>query len=213
MNKVKVITPKEASKLMHGVVTKLDHARAKLQKDKAARQNMYRNWTKFLTDAIQRWQQHSENFAKEDVELWKAIETATSNFLTARTHLEETKEALAEFDNVVEEGVQSISDDDLMVDSPPGISQGIQEMMSSLTRLQEVQEEADASAAKKPWKSQKRAITKMGLPVRRYLQGIAAFWWGQQIDQREICYSPLMIQGNPYAVASWTRSIRMKLIL
>ena len=90
MNKVKVITPKEASKLMHGVVTKLDHARAKLQKDKAARQNMYRNWTKFLTDAIQRWQQHSENFAKEDAELWKAMETATSNFLTARTHLEET---------------------------------------------------------------------------------------------------------------------------
>jgi len=147
MRKIAVITPKEATKLMHGAVSKLDHAREKLQKAKTARSNMHRNWTKFLEDAVKRWQQHSERFAKEDADMVSAIEDATSAFQAARTHLEETKEALAEFDNIVENQVQEVSDEDLMADATPNVSTGISEMLSSLTRLREAQEEP---VAKKP---------------------------------------------------------------
>ena len=147
MSKIAVITPKEATKLMHGAVSKLDHAREKLQKAKTARSNMHRNWTKFLEDAVKRWQQHSERFAKEDADMVSAIEDATSAFQAARTHLEETKEALAEFDNIVENQVQEVSDEDLMADATPNVSTGISEMLSSLTRLREAQEEP---VAKKP---------------------------------------------------------------
>ena len=147
ISKVAVITPKEATKLMHGAVSKLDHAREKLQKAKTARRNMHRNWSKFLEDAVKRWEQHSERFAKEDADMVSTIEDATSAFQAARTHLEETKEALAEFDNVIENQVQEVSDEELMTDATPSVSTGIKEMLSSLTRLREAQEEP---AAKKP---------------------------------------------------------------
>lgn len=144
-----VITPKEASKMMHSAVSKLDHAREKLQKAKTARNNMHKNWNKFLADAVTRWQQHSEKFSKEDADLLTGIETATSAFQAARTHLEDTKQALAEFDNVIENDIQEVSDEELMVDALPGASAGIQEMLNSLQRLQEVQADTVESASKK----------------------------------------------------------------
>ena len=148
MSRVKVITPKEASKLMHGAVSRLDTAREKLQKARNARSNMHRNWSKFLSEAIQRWQQHSEKFAKEDGELQKAIELAATVFQNARSHLEETKEALSEFGNVIE-NVQEVSDEELMLDAPPSLANGIQEMLTSLTRLRDTQDEPE-NLAKKP---------------------------------------------------------------
>ena len=56
MDKVKVITPKAATKLMHGAVSRLDNTREKLQKALDARQNMHQNWSKFVSDAVERWQ-------------------------------------------------------------------------------------------------------------------------------------------------------------
>ena len=149
MSKVKVITPKEASKLMHGAVSRLDTAREKLQKAKTARTNMHRNSGKFLDDSVKRWQQHGEKFTKEDEELANAIDAATSVFQAARTHLEETKEALAEFDNIVEKEIPEVSDEDLMADTTGSIGDGIQEMLTNLTRLRDAQDDIEANAAKK----------------------------------------------------------------
>ena len=74
-------------------------------------------------DAVTRWQKHSENFSKEDAKLEEAIMAAANVFQAARAHLEETKEALAEFDNL-EEQIQEISGGDLMSDQAPPIFQG-----------------------------------------------------------------------------------------
>ena len=78
---------------MHSSVSRRDTAREKLQKAHAARNNMHRNWSKFVSMQF-KWQQHSEKFAKEDGELQAAIDAATTAFQIARNHLEETKEAL-----------------------------------------------------------------------------------------------------------------------
>ena len=125
------------------------HRREKLQKAKTARTNMHRNWGKFLDDSVKRWQQHGEKFTKEDEELANAIDAATSVFQAARTHLEETKEALAEFDNIVEKEIPEVSDEDLMADTTGSIGDGIQEMLTNLTRLRDAQDDIEANAAKK----------------------------------------------------------------
>ena len=164
MSKVKVVTPKEASKLMHGAVSRLDAARDKLQKAREARSNMHRNWSKFIADAVKRWQEHSERFTAEDKNLLEAVEAATTSFQEARTHLEETKESLAEFDNLIEE-VHEVSDEELMTDSVPGIAGGIQEMLSSLRRLQDSQEELETSAAKRPRIEKNKEGVKDGKPA------------------------------------------------
>lgn len=149
LNKVTVITPKEATKLMHGAVSKLDTARDRLQKARTARDNMHRNWSKFVADAVIRWQQHTERFEKEDAELQEAIEAASTAFQTARQHLEDTKEALAEFDDVIGQ-VQDVSDEELMSDAMPNIATNLQELMTSLRRLRDSQDDNNSAAAKKP---------------------------------------------------------------
>lgn len=172
MNKVKVITPKEASKLMHGAVSRLDNAKDKLQKALDARQNMHRNWGKFVSDAVVRWQKHTENFTKEDSQLQEAIVTATTACHTGRAHLEETKGA---------------NDDDIMTDTTPDLPSGIQELVHSLTRLRDSQESQWGSLQKA-----KNRNSCFSCPCWRGQgdsKGFATFWSGWQVDQRETCFT------------------------
>lgn len=148
MDKVKVITPKAATKLMHGAVSRLDNTREKLQKALDARQNMHQNWSKFVSDAVERWQKHAESFAKEDAQLQEAISAASNAFHAARDHLEETKDALAEFDDVSD--IQILNDEDPMTDTSSDLASGIQELVTTLTRLRDSQDDTIGTASKKP---------------------------------------------------------------
>eukprot|EP00435_Cladocopium_sp_Y103_P075747 s462_g64.t1 len=152
--KVTVVTPEDATKLLQSATSRHASARDALRKAKKARQNLHKNWRKFLADAVTRWQQPSDNFSKEDTKLDTAITEATAVFQSARTHLEETKDALLEFDNVNAE-VQEVSDDELMPDTAPTLYDDIKEVVNSLTRLRDQHDEAiDQSATKKARKEE-----------------------------------------------------------
>eukprot|EP00435_Cladocopium_sp_Y103_P031998 s56_g8.t1 len=148
LNRVTVITPKEATKLMHAATDRLSNARDRLQQARTARTNMHKNWGKFIADAVKRWQAHGERFTREDAELMEAIETATAAFQAARNHHEETKTALAEFDNVIEQ-VQEVSDEEVMNDTTADVASNIKELQTSLARLCDCQDDGDAPVGKK----------------------------------------------------------------
>eukprot|EP00435_Cladocopium_sp_Y103_P051713 s2481_g16.t1 len=123
-----------ATKLLQSDTSRHANARDAPRKAKKARQNLHKNWRKFLADAVTRWQQHSENYSKEEA----AIAEANATFQSARTHLEETKEALIEFDSATGE-VQEVSDDENMPDAAPTLSD---EAVNSLTRLRDQHDES-----------------------------------------------------------------------
>ena len=57
---------------------------------------------------------------------------------------------LAEFDDAIANEVHEVSDEELMADTTSNVGKGIQEMLTSLTRLRETTDEVEASAPKKP---------------------------------------------------------------
>ena len=151
LSKVAVLTPKDAERLMQSAASRLGNARDGFQLAKKARQNLHKNWWKFVVDAVTRWQKHSENFSKEDAKLEEAIMAAANVFQAARAHLEETKEALA---GVRQPGGANSGDFGRRSHVRPGspnLSGEIQQIVHNLTHLRDHQgEQADQSASKKP---------------------------------------------------------------
>eukprot|EP00435_Cladocopium_sp_Y103_P012407 s1636_g3.t1 len=169
LSKVTVVTPEQATKLLQSATARHANARDALRKAKRARQNLHKNWRKFLADAVTRWQQHSENFSKEDTKLETAIAEANAVFQSARTHLEETKDALIEFDSATGE-IQEVSDDENMPDAVPTLSNDIKEVVSNLTRLRDQHDEIAEQSALKKARKEDDGPAEDGTPLPKALQ-------------------------------------------
>jgi hypothetical protein len=63
---------------------------------------------------VQRWNQHGENFGKQDAKMQEAIQTAIEKFQKAKEEMEASKEALNQCDQASSE-VLEISDEELMM--------------------------------------------------------------------------------------------------
>lgn len=142
--------PTDPSQQMQSADSRLKNARIGLQRAKEARQNLHRNWRAFLIEAVKRWEVHLEKFNKEDKELQEAIDAATAAFQEAKDFFEASREVLEAHDS--KETIQEISDEELLAETTPSVSEDIEMMLTSFSRIRDCQEESmeDGSAAKKP---------------------------------------------------------------
>eukprot|EP00435_Cladocopium_sp_Y103_P043555 s2036_g12.t1 len=125
-------------------------ARDQLRKAREARQAMHQSWAKFISDAVQRWNKHSEDFEQRDAEHLAAIQEALDKYQTAKKVMESSKEAVNVSDDGPEDGPDP-NDNDLMTDPTPSIQADLLTMTQSFERIRARQAEVlDETAAKKP---------------------------------------------------------------
>ena len=67
------VTPEESTRKMQSAVSRLSNARDQLMQARQARDNLHRSWAKFIAAAVQRWNQHGENFGKQDAKMQEAF--------------------------------------------------------------------------------------------------------------------------------------------
>ena len=100
LQKTKMKEGRHASQSLYSAVDSLSAAREALDVAKLARHNLHIKWRNFLTDAVQRWQKHTEDFQKEEADLTQQIDAARIALVAAATRFEESKKELGE--NVVD---------------------------------------------------------------------------------------------------------------
>lgn len=143
------VSPEESTRKMQSAVSRLSNARDQLMRARQARDNLHRSWAKFIAAAVQRWNQHSDNFGKQDAKMQEAIQNAIEKLQKAKEEMEASKEALNQHDQASSD-VLEISDEELMKDVTPQISADIQSMVSSFEKIRARQAESfDESATKK----------------------------------------------------------------
>lgn len=86
----------QAGRTLYSAVDELTAARESLDVAKLARHNLHIKWRNFLSDAVQRWQKHTEDSQKEEADLTQQIETARVALSTAIKTFEESKTELGE---------------------------------------------------------------------------------------------------------------------
>eukprot|EP00435_Cladocopium_sp_Y103_P059504 s286_g21.t1 len=145
------VSAEESSRKMQGAVSRLQNARDHLAQARKARANLHKSWAKVISDAVQRWNQHSEKFAAEDGKLEEAIQIAMEKFQKAKEDVENSKEALdAHNEGSKVPEVHEVSDEELMTDTTPQIAADIQTMVASFKKIKARQNESlDESTAKK----------------------------------------------------------------
>ena len=135
---------------LQSAAAKLGNARDNLLAARRARQNLHNSWAKFLTEAVQRWNQHSEDFETKDAAHVQAIEEALEKYKNAKEIMEESKAAVSASDLVEIVNIDP-SEEELMTDVVPTINDDIKSMTQTFDRIRARQAETmEGSAAKKP---------------------------------------------------------------
>lgn len=146
-----VISTEESSRKMQSAASRLANARDQLLQARQARDNLHRSWAKFIADAVQRWNQHSEKFAAEDAKVQESIQKAIEKIQTAKQDMETSKEELSAADRTHVD-IQEVSDEELMMDATPQISTDIQTMVASFDKIRARQAESFEESANKKQK-------------------------------------------------------------
>ena len=84
----------KSTRSLYNAVDDLSSARETLDIAKLARHNLHIKWRNFLTDAVQRWQKHTEDFQREESELTQQIEAAKTSLAAAVRRFEDSKSEL-----------------------------------------------------------------------------------------------------------------------
>ena len=149
------------AKSLHSAVSKLEKAQNGLTEVQGARLQLHCKWRNFVTEAVERWTQSTEDFKKED-QIEAQIQ-ATKDALPeikeqyTQTHTQMGRKATA---------VEISDDEDNKIDAASAkISDGLQQMMGSLTHLKEtadqmVEEQQQGGQTTLPWRrrSARRAV-------------------------------------------------------
>lgn len=129
---------RNASQSLYSAVDSLSAAREALDVAKLARHNLHIKWRNFLTDAVQRWQKHTEDFQKEEADLTQQIDAARVALVAAATRFEDSKKELGE--NVVDVEAHAAMEEasDTKDKDPAGeaLSNSLVAMRSQLVSLQ-----------------------------------------------------------------------------
>lgn len=135
---------------LQSAAAKLRNARDHLLQARRARQNLHNSWAKFIAEAVQRWNQHTEDFDSRDAEHVKAIQEAMDKYQEAKEVMETSKEAVSASDIGVPAVVEP-SEEELMTDATPSIHDDMQSMVQTFNRIRDRQAEVfEGSALKKP---------------------------------------------------------------
>eukprot|EP00435_Cladocopium_sp_Y103_P065752 s466_g27.t1 len=140
----------DPTRQLESAVSRMRNARDQLRQARAARQKMHQSWAKFITEAVQRWNKHSEDFEQRDAEHLEAIQAAVNRYQTAKQIMESSKDAVTANDGVIEDGAD-VNDDELMADDTTNIQSDLLSMVQNFEKIRARQAETiEGSAAKKP---------------------------------------------------------------
>ena len=146
----------KSTQSLYTAVDELSTARETLDIAKLARHHLHIKWRNFLTDAVQRWQKHTEDFQSEEKELTQQIETAKVALAAAVKRFEDSKSEL---------GVQVIDVEaqaammEASTDAAEGGTVGTalyESLVTMRTQLETVQASAEAMVTEEATNSNKR---------------------------------------------------------
>lgn len=139
----------DPTKQLQSAASRLRTARDQLAQAREARLKMHGSWAKFITEAVQRWNQHIEDFETRDAEHQSAIQAAMEKYQSAKQEVETSKEALTASEITLD--IADVNDEELMADDTPSIQDDMKAMVTNLDRIRARQAEAlEESATKKP---------------------------------------------------------------
>ena len=130
---------------------------------KLARHNLHIKWRNFLTDAVQRWQKHTEDFQREESELTQQIEAAKTSLAAAVRRFEGSKSEL---------GVQVIDVEahaamaEASTDAADGGAAGaalIDSLTTMRSQLETVQASAEAMVTGRGQQFQQKTASRRGI--------------------------------------------------
>jgi hypothetical protein len=152
----------KSTRSLYNAVDDLSSARETLDIAKLARHNLHIKWRNFLTDAVQRWQKHTEDFQREESELTQQIEAAKTSLAAAVRRFEDSKSEL---------GVQVIDVEahaamaEASTDAADGGAAGaalIDSLTTMRSQLETVQASAEAMVTEEANNSNKRQRVEEG---------------------------------------------------
>ena len=134
---------------LQSAAAKLGHARDQLLLARKARQNLHNSWAKFIAEAVQRWNKHTEDFETKDAAHAAAIQEALEKYQSAKDTMEKSKEAVSASD-IVATDLAEPSEEELMADVTPSIQDDMRSMVRTFDEIRARQEEIiDGSVPKK----------------------------------------------------------------
>ena len=159
----------DPTKQLQSAASRLRTARDQLAQAREARLKMHGSWAKFITEAVQRWNQHIEDFETRDAEHQSAIQVAMEKYQNAKQEVESSKEALTASEITLDINTE-VNDEELMADDTPSIQDDMKAMVTNLDRIRARQAEAlEESATKKP-RVEKEEEPNVRLPGAKSLQ-------------------------------------------
>ncbi|CAL1132126.1 unnamed protein product, partial [Cladocopium goreaui] len=139
------------AKSLHSSVTKLEKAQNALTEAQGARLQLHSKWRNFVTEAVDRWTQSTEEFKKDDQILEAQIQAAKDALVAIKEQYAQTQTQLG----IAGSSSIEISDEEenKMDAASAKISDGLVQMMGSLTNLKQTADqmvEEQQKAAKRP---------------------------------------------------------------
>ena len=139
------------AKSLHSSVTKLEKAQNALTEAQGARLQLHSKWRNFVTEAVDRWTQSTEEFKKDDQILEAQIQAAKDALVAIKEQYAQTQTQLG----MAGPSSIEISDEEenKMDAASARISDGLAQMMGSLTNLKQTADqmvEEQQKAAKRP---------------------------------------------------------------
>lgn len=83
----------QAVNAMHAAVRRLAAAKKGVHAAKEARQTLYKSWSDYLQESIERWQGYAKDFAESESKMVANWEAAVANLKVAKTELEQAQAA------------------------------------------------------------------------------------------------------------------------
>ena len=152
VQKYDVQDKKSTKKKMHSAVNELTAAKDAMEAAVQARSNLLMNWRTFLTASLDRWQEYTEHFQKQEKACQDQITQAKEDLTRAK----------ADFLKRVPGEAQEISDDEPEIkeqsEASTSILSGMQNMQTSLMELSAQAEKEKAEAEERTSKRPRKAV-------------------------------------------------------
>lgn len=154
LTKVTTVSSQQATKELHNQVTRLGNAKKQLQMSIEARTKLHREWQKYISDAVVRWEGYVKSFETEDARIEDELQKARAGLIQAKEDLEAAKKAATSINLQVAETEEAEEDVEMLAQMASGrsIQENMTQMISTFKEIHKraVAESEEAPASKQP---------------------------------------------------------------
>lgn len=141
-----------ATRNLHAAATHLGHMRKAYEEALLARAQLHNNWKKFLSDAVQLWQEYAAQFASQEKKLTEQIAASKEAFMEAKASSAKAQELAGEVQEISDEEIGEITS--VASGSAQKITDTMEDLNKSLVNLQQqamsIVSEEEVHLAKRP---------------------------------------------------------------